>query len=83
MHLQISEAGYAVASYVLQIKDRHNGNLMIDNEGHLVHIDFGFILGISPGKNLGVEAASFKLNHEMTMLVDPGRQKRSLYFKIF
>ena len=46
---------------------------MIDNEGHLVHIDFGFILGISPGKNLGVEAASFKLNHEMTMLVDPGR----------
>ncbi|KAG9318618.1 hypothetical protein JVU11DRAFT_711 [Chiua virens] len=56
-----SMAAYSVACYILQIKDRHNGNIMIDGEGHIVHI------GSSHGVKF--EPNSFKLNHEMVILM--------------
>lgn len=33
-----SLAGYSIATYVLGLKDRHNGNILIDEEGHLVRM---------------------------------------------
>jgi phosphatidylinositol 4-kinase len=63
-----SMAAYSVACYILQIKDRHNGNIMIDGEGHIVHIDFGFLFDIGPG-GIKFEAGSFKLNKEMVALM--------------
>jgi len=67
-----SLAAYSIISYVLQIKDRHNGNILIDNSGHVVHIDFGFMLSNSPG-SMGFEAAPFKFTQEyIDVLGGPG-----------
>ena len=63
-----SLAAYSIISYILQLKDRHNGNILIDSEGHVVHIDFGFMLSNSPG-NMGFEAAPFKLTMEYVELL--------------
>ena len=60
-----SLAGYSLVCYFLQIKDRHNGNILIDNEGHIIHIDFGFLLSNAPGKGLKFENAPFKLSNDM------------------
>ena len=64
-----SLAAYSLFSYLLLIKDRHNGNLLIDSEGHILHIDFGFILSIAPGGSFSVETAPFKLTEEMVELL--------------
>ncbi|EEA08004.1 phosphatidylinositol 3- and 4-kinase family protein [Cryptosporidium muris RN66] len=65
-----SLAGYSIACYVLQIKDRHNGNLLVTKDGHIIHIDYGFIFDISPGNNLHFERAAFKVTQEMLELME-------------
>jgi phosphatidylinositol 4-kinase len=40
-----SLVGYSLVCYILQVKDRHNANILMDREGHIMHIDFGYVLG--------------------------------------
>ena len=76
-----SLAGYSVACYLLRLVDRHNGNIMILGTGQIVHIDFGFIGGLSsPGGDLGFERAPFKLTGEMIELMGG---KDSRHFAVY
>ena len=65
-----SLAGYSLVCYFLQIKDRHNGNILLDSAGHIVHIDFGFLLSNAPGKGLEFEQAPFKLTDELVDVME-------------
>ena len=74
-----SLAGYSLICYYLQIKDRHNGNILIDMYGNIIHIDFGFILGIAPG-GISFEKAPFKLTKEYVEIMGG---KDSLYYQMY
>lgn len=71
-----SMAGYSVISYLLKFKDRHNGNIMLDDAGHILHIDFGFCFDIAPG-GITFERAPFKLTAEMVSVMGGSTDSQS------
>ncbi|KRZ83239.1 Phosphatidylinositol 4-kinase beta [Trichinella sp. T8] len=74
-------AAYCLVCYLIQVKDRHNSNILLDTEGHIIHIDFGFILSSSP-KNLGFESSPFKLTDEIIEVMGGCESEMFHYFKI-
>jgi hypothetical protein len=64
-----SLAGYSILTYILQVKDRHNGNILLHDDGHLIHIDFNFMLSTSPG-GINFESSPFKLTREYLEVMD-------------
>ncbi|GAP83384.1 putative phosphatidylinositol 3 [Rosellinia necatrix] len=75
-----SMAAYSIISFLLQFKDRHNGNIMIDDAGHILHIDFGFCFDIAPG-GVKFERAPFKLTNEMILVMGGSTEHQA--FKSF
>ncbi|XP_049849525.1 uncharacterized protein LOC126319874 isoform X2 [Schistocerca gregaria] len=66
-----SLAAYSIVCYLLQIKDRHNGNIMLDSGGHIFHIDFGYLLG----RTIKFEKAPFKLTDEFVEVMGGDQSK--------
>merc|ERR1711971_1524062 len=76
-----SISAYSLFCYFLQIKDRHNGNILLDRDGNICHIDFGFMLSNSPGGNMAFEAAPFKLTQEFLNIMDGEESEQYQYFR--
>ena len=72
-------AGYAVATYLLAIGDRHLENLMVSNSGKMFHIDFGFILGKNPPMK-GFSVPPIRLNKPMVLGMGGLNSKNYLEF---
>ena len=77
-----SAAASAFACYILSLKDRHNGNVLLDSRGRLVHIDFGFVLGFKTGGKASLEQfAPFKITRGMVDLM--GKDGYTLFVDAF
>ncbi|DBA04605.1 TPA: hypothetical protein N0F65_012188 [Lagenidium giganteum] len=74
-----SVAGYCVLTYLLGIGDRHLDNLMMKTQGHLFHIDFGFIFGADPKPY----PPPFKLTKEMVEGMGGPESEHYLKFKTY
>mmetsp|Transcript_6713 Transcript_6713/g.9390 ORF Transcript_6713/g.9390 Transcript_6713/m.9390 type:complete len:1192 (-) Transcript_6713:198-3773(-) len=69
-------AACCVATYLLGIADRHNGNIMLLPSGKLFHIDFGHVLGNFKklkGTNIKREKTKLVLTPEMMYIINEGR----------
>ena len=63
------------------MKDRHNGNILLDQQGNIIHVDFGFLLGHYPGKSaFAIETAPFKMTQEYIDLLGG---EDSFHFRLF
>eukprot|EP00703_Trepomonas_sp_PC1_P004402 JAP92204.1 Phosphatidylinositol 4-kinase, putative [Trepomonas sp. PC1] len=64
-----STVSYSVAGYLLQFKDRHNGNIMLNNQGQIAHIDFGFFFESAPGGAFSIERSPFKMSEQFLQII--------------
>mmetsp|Transcript_6902 Transcript_6902/g.21568 ORF Transcript_6902/g.21568 Transcript_6902/m.21568 type:complete len:263 (+) Transcript_6902:1925-2713(+) len=58
-----SMAAYSVFCFVLRIKDRHDGNILLCRDGSVAHVDFGIMLNVRYAKD--VLEADLKLSKDM------------------
>ena len=66
-----------VLCYILGVGDRHAENILVNNYGELVHIDFSYLLGEDP-KHIPVE---MKITPDMLMMLGGKNSKQFQLFK--
>lgn len=78
-----SLVAYSLICYFLQLKDRHNGNILLHRDGRLIHIDFGFLFTTLPGGAIE-KKVPFKFTSEyVAVLGDKARYFVSQFRKGF
>jgi phosphatidylinositol 4-kinase len=55
---------------------------MLNDKGHIIHIDFGFMFETSPAKNLKFERANFKLTLEMIKIIGGAKESEPFQFYV-
>ena len=59
---------------------KNNGNILLDEYGHIYHIDFGFLLNKTPG-NIKFEKAPFKLTTDFIEILGGTTSKYFLQYQ--
>ncbi|GIX64199.1 phosphatidylinositol 3-kinase [Babesia caballi] len=72
-----SLASYSVLTYLLGVGDRHNDNLILSRSGHVVHVDYAYVLGSDPKP---LPLPPFKLSREM---LDFLGGRHSFFYRLF
>ncbi|KAF4748734.1 Phosphatidylinositol 4-kinase beta, partial [Perkinsus olseni] len=70
---------YSILCYVLGVRDRHNANILLCDDGSICHVDFGFFLTNSPG-NVAFEP-SLKLTEELVEALGGENSRRFGVFR--
>ncbi|KAG5477859.1 hypothetical protein LSCM1_05161 [Leishmania martiniquensis] len=74
-----SFAGYCVITFVLGIGDRHLENILLTQDGRLLHIDFGYVLGNDPKPF----PPPMKINREMVEVLGGPQSTGFTEFKLY
>ena len=64
-----SMAAYSVFCYVMCVKDRHNGNILLCRDGSIAHVDFGIMLNVRYAKDFF--ELNIKLSNEFVQVTSP------------